>query len=413
MSTNPQTIDTHHQAMPDINPKVRNILQVPILTHDQEVRGPKAPNQPYKISQEDIALMHQRDQIDIERVQRQIDATMKAEHQFAASLTEAGPIIVQRQLAVEHQFVSSLAEAGPITVQRQLIAGYELPRPSVVPKVEMPPLKTVTSQSIMAPQVQIGDFYPAQYPCTVQRTTAGPNTVDPNTDIPPLFHINPGIGPDNPQQLSMVTTMDYTQLGSSALSFPPNYMPNSMPGGLPPITSFVTQSQPTTVPNLFNQPRTQALMPNFNATLPYTFPAPTQTVSSTAAPRFFVPPLVPPFVPLPVLQPTTTTAPLLAPTIVPTVAAIQPTVHLQENLNLQKLRAYDGKDNLQSYLLHFESCVEMNRWDERRQFLALKSALKDPASNVLWDGATKPNTAKDLVEALKARFGGGTILREL
>jgi hypothetical protein len=42
--------------------------------------------------------------------------------------------------------------------------------------------------------------------------------------------------------------------------------------------------------------------------------------------------------------------------------------------------------------------------------LALKVALKDPASNVLWDGAIKPNTAKELIEALKARFGVGQYL---
>jgi hypothetical protein len=78
-----------------------------------------------------------------------------------------------------------------------------------------------------------------------------------------------------------------------------------------------------------------------------------------------------------------------------------------------KLRTYDGSDSIQSFLLNYNSCVKFNDWDESHQFLALQSALREPAANVMWTSAIPASTASELVEALKNRFGNSKYLESL
>jgi hypothetical protein len=77
------------------------------------------------------------------------------------------------------------------------------------------------------------------------------------------------------------------------------------------------------------------------------------------------------------VTPVTTVTPVIAP-----VAAKAE----EKNLNIQKLNKFNGKENLTSFLSHFDVCTRINKWDAEQQYLRLMASLDELALNILWDG---------------------------
>lgn len=73
---------------------------------------------------------------------------------------------------------------------------------------------------------------------------------------------------------------------------------------------------------------------------------------------------------------------------------------------LMKPETYDGTDDWQEYITHFEVCAELGRWENREKVLALAACLKGPARTFYISlPQLEKQVYRSLVEKLEQRFG--------